>query len=141
MDRVDGDDVRVLELGQGELFPAQVGAHLQDNEPIGQIGLTGEKHASEGASTELARQVEIAEPAVLDDEIDRGGSDRVGVSCRRRDDRSPPVRRRRRISSVSHRPEVGGVATARRSARTSAKVVAPKYGMQIAWSGPARWTE
>ena len=42
----------------------------------------------------------------------------------------------------SSRPDAGHAPAGRRSSSsTSARVVAPKYGMQTAWSGPARWTE
>jgi hypothetical protein len=42
---------------------------------------------------------------------------------------------------TSRSPAPGTLPDSRTSAKMSASVVDPKYGMHTAWTGPRRWTE
>ena len=59
MDRVDGDDVGVLQLGQGLGLGPLGGGALQDHVAVGQVGLFGQEDAGEGPAPQLAAEQEV----------------------------------------------------------------------------------
>jgi hypothetical protein len=61
VNRIQGNNVRVLQLGEKIGFAPDVRGDLHDNVPVGQVFLLGEKHPAEGPAAQLAQQVKVAE--------------------------------------------------------------------------------
>src|SRR5689334_2885159 len=53
VDRVNGDNVSMLELSQGLWLVAVDRRHLEDHRPIGKVGLFGQEHAREGTMSQF----------------------------------------------------------------------------------------
>src|SRR5262249_2515342 len=61
--RIDGDDVGVLQPGQPLRLAQGLGGDLQGHEPVGQVTLSGQVDAAERAAAQLGQQVEAEEGA------------------------------------------------------------------------------
>lgn len=69
MDRVDRDDIRVLEPGQCPGLAGQVGRDLERDEPVGELALTGEVYPAKCASAQYCNQLKSGKPLPNDGEL------------------------------------------------------------------------
>ena len=61
VDRVDGDDVGVLQLGECLRLAEELGRDFQRHEAVGQVPLLGEVHPAECSPAQLSNQVKAHE--------------------------------------------------------------------------------
>jgi hypothetical protein len=92
-DGVEGDDVGVLEAGEGEVLSALERGELEHDGSVGEGGFGGEEDATVGAAGELGEEVEVADGLAGGGEAGRraGGFEELVMTVEHQAERAGPL--------------------------------------------------